>query len=98
MKSAFDLPPHPANFSRMASPASGGNSLRISEVLHRTYVDVDEKGTEAAAATAVLMAPTAVPVQPRKPLVVKVDRPFLFAIQHRPSGACLFIGRVVDPR
>jgi serine protease inhibitor len=34
----------------------------------------------------------------QKPIEVRVDRPFLFAIQHRPSGACLFLGRVVDPR
>jgi serpin B len=44
------------------------------------------------------MRVTAMPVEPEKPVEVKVDRPFLFAIQHRASGACLFIGRVTDPR
>jgi serpin B len=60
---------------------------------------VDEKGTEAAAATAVEMnIPLGIEMNPPKPVEVKVDHPFLFAIQHRASGACLFLGHVVDPR
>jgi serpin B len=98
MKSAFNVPAGSANFDRMAPPHAGA-SLCISEVLHKTFLALDEKGTEAAAATAVMMAPTAIAVGERpKPIVVNVDRPYLFAIQHRASGACLFLGRVTDPR
>ena len=96
MKSAFDKPERSANFDRMA-PRRPEEYLYISKVLHKTFLALDEKGTEAAAATAVVMAPAgAAPVQ-SKPVEVKVDRPFLFAIQHVPSGACLFLGRVDDP-
>jgi serpin B len=97
MKSAFDQPPGSANFDRMASRAQG-RGLAISDVFHKTFLSLDEKGTEAAAATAVVMAPTAIAPPKPKPIEVKVDRPFLFAIQHRPSGACLFLGRLTDPR
>ena len=45
-----------------------------------------------------MMAPTSAVREPRKPVEVRVDRPFLFAIQHVPSGACLFLGRVTDPK
>jgi serpin B len=97
MKSAFDIPQGSANFSRMA-PRTPSDYLAISEVIHKTFLALDEKGTEAAAATAVLMRPKGEPPNQPKPIEVKVDRPFLFAIQHAPSGACLFLGRVTDPR
>ncbi len=98
MKTAFDVPSGSANFDRMA-PRKPEDYLAISEVFHKTFIAVDEKGTEAAAATAVvMMAMTAMPGEKPKPIEVKVDRPFLYAIQHVPSGACLFIGRVSDPR
>ena len=73
--------------------------LCISEVFHKTFLALDERGTEAAAATAVAMvnAPAMVGAKP-KPVEVRVDHPFLFAIQHRPSGACLFLGRITEPR
>jgi len=98
MNSAFDVPKGSANFDRMA-PRKPDDYLCISEVFHKTFLDLDEKGTEAAAATAVVMmrVTSAVGEKP-KPIEVKVDRPFLFAIQHRPSGACLFLGRLQDPR
>jgi len=71
----------------------------ISEVVHKTFLEVDEKGTEAAAATAVIMMRTAaIPTQKPKPIIVRVDRPFLLAIQHKTSGACLFLGQITDPR
>jgi serpin B len=95
MKTAFDEPRDSANFEKMATAKPG---LFISEALHKTFIAVDEKGTEAAAATAIVMAPTSMVGKPVPPLEVKVDRPFLFAIQHRSSGACLFLGRVTDPR
>ena len=97
MKSAFDLPPGSANFDRMA-PRRPNEYLYIYDVFHKTFLSLDEKGTEAAAATAVAMARAAAAIRPEKPIEVKVDHPFLFAIQHRPSGACLFLGRVTDPR
>ncbi|MEP6602324.1 MAG: serpin family protein [Spartobacteria bacterium] len=97
MKTAFDQPPGSANFDRMA-PRKPDDYLAISEVFHKTFIAVDEKGTEAAAATAVAMKATSARVEKQNPIDVKVDRPFLYAIQHVPSGACLFIGRVTDPR
>lgn len=98
MKTAFDDPQGSANFDRMA-PRKPNQYLAISNVFHKTFIAVDEKGTEAAAATAVVMMElTARRQEPKEPIHVKVDRPFLYAIQHVPSGACLFIGRVTDPR
>ena len=98
MKTAFDDPQGSANFDRM-SPRRPNQYLAISNVFHKTFIAVDEKGTEAAAATAVVMMElTARLEKPKEPIHVKVDRPFVYAIQHVPSGACLFIGRVVDPR
>lgn len=97
MKTAFDEPPHSANFDRMA-PRKPDDYLYISAVLHKTFLALDEKGTEAAAATAVVMAAGSMMAPKPKPVEVRVDHPFLFAIQHVPSGACLFIGRVTDPR
>src|SRR5439155_12228569 len=93
MRTAFDQPQGSANFDRLA-PRKPGDYLYISHVFHKTLISVDEKGTEAAAATAVTMSETAA----MPPIEVKVDRPFFYAIQHVPSGACLFVGRVTDPR
>ena len=97
MRSAFDDPPGSANFDRMA-PRRPSDYLAISDVFHKTFISVDEQGTEAAAATAVGMRAMAAIVRPEQPVEVKIDRPFLFAIQHRPSSACIFLGRVTDPR
>ena len=98
MKTAFDDPQGSANFDKM-SPRRPDNYLAISNVFHKTFIAVDEKGTEAAAATAVVMMElTARREIPKEPIHVKVDRPFVYAIQHVPSGACSFIGRVTDPR
>ena len=99
LKTAFDKPPRSANFDRMA-PRKPDDYLYISQVFHKTFIAVDEKGTEAAAATAVAMMAGSARMQntPPPPIEVKVDRPFLYAIQHIPSGVCLFLGRVTDPR
>jgi serpin B len=94
MKSAFDQPPGTANFDRIA-PRRPSDYLYISEVFHKTFLNLDEKGTVAAAATAVGMMDG---LSMSKPIEVRVDHPFLFAIQHRASGACLFLGRMSDPR
>jgi serine protease inhibitor len=86
MVQAFDA--NRADFSRM----TGGRDLYISEVFQKTFLRVDEEGTEAAAATSVGMGPTSAP-----PSLV-FDRPFLFAIRERFSGTILFIGVIGDPR
>lgn len=96
MKTAFDRPAGSANFDRMA-PRKPDDYLCISKVFHKTFLALDEKGTEAAAATAVVMMEATAMQEKPKPVELKVDRPFLFAIQHAPSGACLFLGRVNDP-
>ncbi len=98
MKTAFDIPHGSANFDKIA-PRKPNDYLYISNIFHKTFIAVDEKGTEAAAATAVVMMRATGMAQPKPPPIeVKVDRPFLYAIQHVPSGACLFLGRVTDPR
>ena len=73
---------------------TGSPDLFISEVLHKAFVKVDEAGTEAAAATAVIMALTAIP---QEPLQMIIDSPFMFFILDRESGSILFMGRVMDP-
>jgi len=68
--------------------------LYISEVIHKAFVSVDEAGTEAAAATAVMMRESAMPGQP---VEVTMDRPFIFLIHDIETGAVLFVGRVLNP-
>ena len=98
MKTAFDQPKGSANFDKIA-PRTPDDYLYISQIFHKTFIAVDEKGTEAAAATAVAMlTATGFRSPPPPPIEVKVDRPFVYAIQHVPSGICLFLGRVTDPR
>ena len=86
MPSAFCDAPHP-DFTRL----NPSGALCISDVRHKTFVDVNEEGTEAAAATSVEISFTslAAPLQ--------VDRPFVFAIRERLSGTILFLGRVMNP-
>ena len=79
-----------ADFSGM----TGRPDLFIDEVIHKAFVSVDEAGTEAAAATAVIMKLTAMP---EEPVNVIVDHPFIFLIRDIETGAILFIGRVVNP-
>ena len=67
--------------------------LQISDVIHKTYIDVNEKGTEAAAVTAVMFETTAL-----KPLsIIRLDRPFLFSIMEESSHSILFMGKVSEP-
>ncbi len=87
MAEAFD--PNMADFTGIV-PEGG---LYISEVFHKSFVRVDEEGTEAAAATRVDMGLGAISPPPE----FRVDRPFVFAIHDRHSGALLFIGKIVDP-
>jgi serpin B len=97
--------PDPLQSLGMLAPFSAGmadfsgitqsDTLYISDVIHKATITVDEMGTEAAAATAVIMSRTSMPVD--EPISLVVDRPFLFAIQHDPSGTLLFLGRVLEP-
>lgn len=75
------------------SGMNGTGGLFIQDVVHEAFIAIDEKGTEAAAATAVVVGETSAPPA----ATLTVDRPFMFAIIDRPTGATLFIGRVVDP-
>jgi serine protease inhibitor len=93
MKSAFDS--GKADFTLIANPPSPADRLFIGKVFHKGFVKVDEKGTEAAAATAVVMPRAG--AAPSKPIEFKADRPFLFVIRDNASGLVLFMGRVVDP-
>ena len=70
--------------------------LFISSVVHQAYIDVDEQGTEAAAATAIGMRPMALRREP-DPIWMVVDRPFLFAIIDTATGLPLFLGQVTRP-
>lgn len=77
----------------------GDEPLKISKVVHKAFVEVNEEGTEAAAATAVLMTRCAGLGGPaRPPKVFKADHPFLFVIRDRKTNAVLFAGRVLDPK
>src|SRR5262249_10236061 len=80
-----------ANFSKMTSQGA----LFIDGVLHQAFVKVDESGTEAAAATAVVARTTSV-LLPDK--TVTVDRPFFFVVRDIPTGTVLFAGRELDPQ
>ena len=92
MNLAFD--PAKADFTNMSKPANAASELYISDAFHEAFVKVDEKGTEAAAATAVVMAPRgAAPVV----TTFRADRPFLFTIRDAETGAILFVGRVANP-
>jgi len=88
MTDAFDL--NLADFSGM----TGNRDLYISDVVHKAFVAVDEKGTEAAAATAVIMQ---MKMAPTSKIVLTIDRPFIFVIRDMVSGQILFMGRVLNP-
>lgn len=74
------------------SGITGGKDLYISQVIHKAYIDVDEEGTEAAAATAVIMEITSI-----NGVVFDCDHPFMYLIQHKQTGTILFMGSILDP-
>jgi serpin B len=86
----------PTAFSESAdfSGMTGNRDLYISEVVHKAFISVDEEGTEAAAATAVIMKLTAMPEEPVK---VTVNHPFIFLIRDIETDTILFLGRIMDP-
>lgn len=94
MPIAFDR--DKADFTGIANPPEKAERLVISQVFHKAFIKVDEKGTEAAAATSVNMA-RAGSAAPAKPREFKADRPFLFVIKDNASGLVLFMGRVMNP-
>lgn len=71
--------------------------LFISAVVHKAFLEIDEEGTEAAAATAVMMEGGSAPSEPVEPVEFVADRPFLFAVRDLQTGAVLFLGRIADP-
>jgi serpin B len=87
MKAAFG----PADFSGIST----ADQLYVSDVLHKTFLDIDENGTEAAAATAVVGKTTSVGPEP---VTLDIDRPFFVAIIDRATKAIVFFGRVVEPK
>ena len=85
-----------ADFSGVTGSDDEADRIHVSQAMHKAMIAVDEAGTEAAAATAIEFA-----LRSAAPGLVdeeKIDRPFLFAIADRSSGALLFVGRVADPR
>jgi serpin B len=93
MRTAFD--PQEANFSGM----TGEPNLFISSVVHKAFVEVNEQGTEAAAATGITMSVTSAPAEPpREPPVFRADHPFLYLIRDNRNSAILFLGRLQNPQ
>jgi serpin B len=90
MRDAFD--PRQADFSAM----TGKRDLKIDHAVHKAFILVDERGTEAAAATAVAMGTISIQ-KPKPPIVVKIDRPFVYLIRDMKTTTLLFVGRVLNP-
>ncbi|KAL4429192.1 hypothetical protein ABPG77_010171 [Micractinium sp. CCAP 211/92] len=86
------------DLTRIAAEPGGAAvaDLQVSDVVHKVYAKVDEEGTEAAAATAVIMVRSMMP-RPRDEIELRFDRPFAFAVVHGPSGLALFSGEVHSP-
>lgn len=87
IKTAFDK--YSADFTKMVD---GGN-LYIDDTIHKSYIKIDEKGTEAAAVTMIAFEPTSVAPAKEEPIVLKLDKPFSFVIRDNVSGETLFMGR-----
>lgn len=88
-----------ADFSGIAPITSSDYNLYLEDVIHEAVIDVDETGTEAAAASAAIMVEDTMSTWPSlsEPVVFNADHPFLFLIQENPAGTILFMGRVADP-
>lgn len=89
MQEAFD--PNKADFTNLYR---GPENAYISKVKHKTFVDVYEEGTEAAAVTSVEIGITSLP----QTFVMRVDKPFVFSIREKNSGSILFIGKIIEPK
>ena len=88
-----------AEFDGMTLSKESKDKLKISQVLHKAFVEVNEKGTEAAAATAVVMMEAGAP-RPSTPFIpiFRADKPFVFAIRDKGTGTILFLGRMTNPK
>jgi len=84
-----------ADFSGMDGNSSGKGGLYLEQILHKAFIEVNEEGTEAAAATAGLVAIGFTP--PQAPKIFRANHPFIFLIRHNPSSIILFMGRVTHP-
>jgi serpin B len=91
INTAFD--PNTADFSGM----TGGKDLFISAVIHKAFVDVNEEGTEAAAATGLIITATSAAPDPTEPPVFRADHPFIFMIRDNRNGSIMFMGRIRNP-
>ena len=90
-----------ADFTGMIDPGRqpDGRGVKIGDVVHQTFLKVDEAGTEAVAATAIDgIQVTSAPSDPTPPVLFHADHPFLFLLKNNKTGAILFLGRMVDPR
>jgi serine protease inhibitor len=85
--------PDVADFSGITT----SEPLFISNVIHKTFIEVDEQGTEAAAATAMVMVAGCAPGEPEEPVVFRADHPFTFLIRDERTGSILFMGRLANP-
>ena len=81
--------------SSQSSGVAKGARLKLSDVFHKAYVEVNEKGTEAAAATGATMVTSAGPPVSRE--VFRADHPFFFVIREKGTGSLLFAGRLANP-
>src|SRR5262249_34033501 len=97
LNSAFSQSPGGANFQRMAASGSNG-PLAITDVFHQAVLALDEERTEGAASTAVNLSPLSATAFPPRPIEVHIDKPFLLVVQHRITGACVFLAQISDPR
>jgi len=103
MAQAFTNPvePNGADFTGIHNTEVLAQRLYITAVIHKAYLDVNEEGTEAAAATAIPVSPAEAPHQRREMVpftpTFKADRPFLLLIRHNATGTILFMGRVANP-
>lgn len=86
-----------ANLGGLRRPGSACPELYVTQFLHRTFVSVDENGTEAAASTAAQFEPRSLTLHREKPRLFRADRPFLFAIRSEPTGELLLMGIVKSP-
>ena len=84
--------------SDLSGVTGGREGLRVDAAVHKAVLTLDETGLEGAAATAVMMTRLAAVGSPPRPVPVRVDRPFLLLVRHRPTNTLYFLARVTDPR
>ncbi len=87
-----------ADFSKIIADHASGPGLFISSIKHKTYVDVHEEGTEAAAVTSIEVSVTSLNTNEPEPFMMKVDRPFFIVIRDNQTNAILFMGSIYEPQ